>query len=417
MERPLHIAWIGFVPAEEVGGVPGIATDLLHGLAQLGHRIDCFFPGREQPLTPRLASSANVVPVWGNSRWRWGRWYSRSRLTAFLSAQVAGTISSLRLRSVLMRRHREHPYDVLYQFSNTENRAIPPRLRKAVPVVVHPGQSSADALRFLLRERHLHLRTRPPWAMALAAAALAYRAGAQRRQLRRATLVLCISEVFREHLIRDYGLRRERTAIVANPVRVERFECREGPAGDPAIVLVLGRIATGKGLESVVALAHLAKERGLPVRFRIVGGGTSVWSDYTKLLDELPGENAEYAGPVASTEVPRELLRSDILLQASRYEAFALTVAEALAAGVPVVATTEVGAAEQVDARVAVRTAPDDVDAMADAIVLTLDRLRADPAATRRLAQAEAQRLFTPEAVCAQISGALESLLEEAAPG
>jgi len=410
MARPLHIAWIGFAPVEEVGGVPGIATDLLHGLAQLGHRIDCFFPGREQTLTPRLATMPNITYVWGNSGWRWGKWYSRTRLTSFLSSQLAVTISSLRLRSVVAERHREDPYDALYQFSNTENRAIPPSLRKVVPVVVHPGQSSADALRFLMRERRLHLRTRPPYALPLAAAALLYRAGSQRRQLRRATLVLCISEVFREHLMRDYGVRRERTAVVANPVRVERFEPSHSAPGDPATVLVLGRIATGKGLESVVALAHLAVEQRLPIRLRIVGGGTSVWSDYRRLLDELPAESSEYAGPVPSTDVPGELSRSDILLQASRYEAFALTVAEALAAGVPVVATTEVGAAERVDRRVAALTPPDAVEAMAEAIMSTLERLRADPVAIRGLARAEAERLFTPEAVCAEIAEAIEAL-------
>ena len=415
--RPLHIAWVGFAPAEEVGGVPGIATDLLHGLAHQGHRIDCIFPGSEHPVLPRIADAPNVDFVWGNSRWLPGRWYSRGRLRTFFSMQLAVTVASLRLRSVLVQRHRSDPYDVLYQFSNTENRAVPRSLRKRVPVVAHPGQSSADALRFLLRERRLQLRTRPPYALALAAAALLYRARLQRRQLRRATLVLCISEIFREHLIRDYGVRRDRTAIVANPVRVDRFEPNEHVPEDPAKVLVLGRIATGKGLESVVALAHLALERGFRFRIRVVGGGTSIWSNYTKLLEELPAETAEFAGPVPSAEVARELASSDVLLQASRYEAFALTVAEALAAGVPVVATTEVGAAEGVDPRVAIRVAPDDVEGMADAIHAMLQRLRADAVGTRRLARAEAERLFAPEAVCAEITRALERLIPKPDPG
>jgi glycosyltransferase involved in cell wall biosynthesis len=411
--RPLHIAWIGFAPAEEVGGVPGIATDLLHGLARQGHRIDCVFPGREHPVIPRIADAPNVSFVWGNSRWRPGRWYSRGRLSAFLTMQMAVALASLRLRSVLVKRHSSDPYDVLYQFSNTENRSVPRSLRKIVPVVAHPGQSSADALRFLLREYRLQLRTRPPYALALAAAALFYRSRVQRRQLRRAALVLCISEVFREHLESDYGVRRERTALVANPVRVDRFEVKEDGPGDPATVLVLGRIATGKGLESIVALARLASERELPFRIRIVGGGSSIWSNYTKLLEELPAETAEFVGPVPGDAVPRELAASDVLLQASKYEAFALTVAEALAAGVPVVATTEVGATERVDRRVATRIPPDDVEAMASAIGATLERLRGDTTGTRRLARAEAEKLFAPEVVCADITRVLEQLVRE----
>jgi len=41
-----------------------------------------------------------------------------------------------------------------------------------------------------------------------------------------------------------------------------------------------------------------------------------------------------------------ELKRSDMLILASKSEPFGLTVAEALAAGVPVIATSEVGATE-----------------------------------------------------------------------
>jgi len=408
-ERSLRIAWIGFAPAEEMGGVPGIATDLLYGLAALGHRIDCFFPAARHELPARIDGIENVTYVWGTSRWEWNRWYSRGRVTAFVSSQLARAASSLRQRREVMRRHEAEPYDVLYQFSNVENLAIPPRLRRSVPMIAHPGQSSADALRFLLRERRLHLQGRPAYAYVLAAAMLWSRARVQRRQIRRAALTFCISQVFREHLARDYGLSEERSVVVPNPVRLDRFHPIVRPPGDPAEVIVLGRIATGKGLESVVELAKLLRERRVPVRIRVVGG-TSVWSNYTRLLEELPEENAEYAGPVESGQVPAELERSDILLQASKYEAFALTVAEALASGVPVVATTEVGAIESVDRSVAAAVAPGDVDAMAAAIEDTLERLRQDPVAVRSLARAEAERLFAPEIVCAGVSRALVEL-------
>ncbi len=124
----------------------------------------------------------------------------------------------------------------------------------------------------------------------------------------------------------------------------------------------------------------------------------------------------EYVGHVEADAVPGELARSDMLLQASKYEAFALTVAEALAAGVPVVATTEVGAIEQVDRAVAAATAPGDVEGMAAAIIAMLERLRADPAGTRARARAEAERLFSPKVVCEQISSALVRLADGRQP-
>ncbi len=409
--RSLHIAWIGFAPAEEVGGVPGIATDLLHGLATLGHRIDCFFPANEHELPARITGVENLTFVWGTSTWQWNRWYSRTRIAAFVSSLIARGVASWRLRSEVSRRHTADPYDVFYQFSNVENLSIPRSLRDSVPLVAHPGQSSADALRFLISERRLSFRGRPAYAFAIAAAMLWSRMRIQRKQIRRASLVVCISEVFRAHLMRDYGLREQDSVVVANPVRLDRFACSDRPLGSPPTIIVLGRIATGKGLEHVVALARLLLERDVDVRIRVVGG-TSVWSNYTKLLEDLPDENSEYAGPVEGSGVPGELARSDILLQASKYEAFALTVAEALAAGVPVVATTEVGAIEQVDRSVAAAVAPGDVEGMAAAIVAMLDGLRANASEMRSTARAEAQRLFAPEVVCEGVSAALERLVD-----
>jgi glycosyltransferase involved in cell wall biosynthesis len=408
--RPLHIAWIGFAPAEETGGVPGIATDLLHGLAALGHRIDCFFPSTEHALPERITGIENITYVWGTSAWKWDRWYSRGRLTAFLSSLAARSLASLRLREHLARRHAEDPYDVFYQFSNVENLSVPRRLRRSVPLVAHPGQSSADALRFLIRERRLSFQGRSVLAFALAVAVLWSRMRIQRRQIRRASLVICISQIFREHLMRDYGLREQDSVVVPNPVRLDRFDSVDRGIGDPPTVIVLGRIATGKGVEDVVAVARLLHERGVRARVRVVGG-TSVWSDYTKVLAGLPAENSEYAGHVQSTDVPRELAGSDVLLQASRYEAFALTVAEALAAGVPVVGTSEVGAMEQLSPDVAAVTPPGDAEAMTTALTAMLERLAGDPARMRAAARAEAERLFAPEVVCAGVSAALDRLL------
>jgi glycosyltransferase involved in cell wall biosynthesis len=129
------------------------------------------------------------------------------------------------------------------------------------------------------------------------------------------------------------------------------------------------------------------------------------------VLDDLPPENSEYAGHVQSAQVPGELERSDVLLQASRYEAFALTVAEALAAGVPVVATSEVGAMERLSSEVATTTPPCDPQAMAAAVAAMLERLAADAAGLRAACRAEAQRLFAPEIVCSGVSAALTRLV------
>jgi glycosyltransferase involved in cell wall biosynthesis len=158
-------------------------------------------------------------------------------------------------------------------------------------------------------------------------------------------------------------------------------------------------------------VARVLAERGVAAHIRVVGA-PSLWSDYTRLLDALPQENAEYAGHVPASEIPAELARSDILVQASKYEPFALTVAEALASGVPVIATSEVGAIEGVDRSVLTEVKPGDVQAMADAITTMIDQIASSPTETRAMARSQASELFATERVCEQISTALGCLLD-----
>jgi len=409
----LHIAWLGAGPARrESGGVPGVATELLDGLGRLGHRVDCFIPSDEHPLPSRLLENVNVSFVWGPGKWRWGRWYSRWPLSASVTYLASRSLAEMRLRRQIRMRHARDPYDVIYQFSNIETLSLPARMARTVPLVIHPELHTAGELRFLLAERRLSLRSQPRHKLLVAAAILWLRTPVQKARIRRAKLLICISSVFREHLVRDYRFPRERTVIVPNPVRLERFASVERGLAEPPTVLVLGRVAVRKGIDDVVAVARALHEQDVDVRVRVIGG-PGQWSDYTKLLEDLPPANAEYGGRRPGHEVPAELARADVLLQASKYEPFALTVAEALAAGVPVVATSEVGAIDGVDRTVVSEVRPGDVEGMAAAIVQMLERLRSDAPDMRRRARTEAERLFAPEAVCTQIAAALEQLVQQ----
>jgi glycosyltransferase involved in cell wall biosynthesis len=144
-----------------------------------------------------------------------------------------------------------------------------------------------------------------------------------------------------------------------------------------------------------------------------VVGGVTLWSDYSPLLANLPASNGEYAGPVPDAAVPGELEACDVLLQPSHYEPFALTVGEALAAGVPVVTTTEVGASEGVNPEVMTTVRPGDIAGLREGIEATLERLDSDQAGVAATARAEAERLFAPSVVCDDIERALLELVAQ----
>ena len=176
--RHLHIAWLGAGPsAKESGGVPGVARELVEGLAAQGHRIDIFLPSAVRELPPHLRDLTNMTFVRGTSEWRYDRWYNRGTIAIFLSGLLARALGSLRLRREVLRRHRREPYDVLYQYSNIESLAVPARLRGRVPLVIHPETHIAGELRYMWRERRLALRCQSKRSFAAVAAPMALRAG------------------------------------------------------------------------------------------------------------------------------------------------------------------------------------------------------------------------------------------------
>ena len=86
---------------------------------------------------------------------------------------------------------------------------------------------------------------------------------------------------------------------------------------------------------------------------------------------------------------------ADALIQPSKYEPFALTVGEALASGMPVVASDEVGAAEGIDPGCCTVFRSGDLDAFESAVRGLIGRLEngAKPAISQ-LARSEASGIF-----------------------
>jgi glycosyltransferase involved in cell wall biosynthesis len=113
------------------------------------------------------------------------------------------------------------------------------------------------------------------------------------------------------------------------------------------------------------------------------------------LADNGIGERVTFTGPLRGAELERAYDHADVLVLASRQEGYGMVVTEALAHGLPVVATAVGGVEEALgrtaDGRVAGLLVPrDDPAALADAISRWLDdsRLRADLRSLSRLRRA-----------------------------
>jgi glycosyltransferase involved in cell wall biosynthesis len=234
---------------------------------------------------------------------------------------------------------------------------------------------------------------------------LATRALLQRRGAGAVDAFVAPSAVFAREIERDYRIEASRVHVVPNPVDLRRFYSspRTESTAYTLELLYVSRIALRKGVELVVGLSHRLQDLAGTVRLRIVGD-KALFSDYRPLLADLNPAVATYDGRRSSLELATLYRMSDALLQPSHYEPFALTVGEALASGLPVVASDQVGATEGVDRRVCRVFASGNLDAFEAAVRGLIDDLRAGSGiGLRDVARSEAERLFASDSVAQQL--------------
>jgi glycosyltransferase involved in cell wall biosynthesis len=393
------------------GGVPYAATQILSSLPAAGADVDAYIAVTDRDLQP-LAAVDGLQLIQEPTKWQWDRWYSRNSLMAVTSGQLARLRAQHQLVGRLLATHRRAPYDIVYQFSQFESPWSKATARRLPPVVVHPEVHAAGELRWHRLESHLGRQCESFQTRMAAREVLRARALMQRRRAGIVDAFVAPSAVFAHDIERDYRIDPRRVHVVPNPIDLRRFAPPPtlGPSGPSFELLYVSRIALRKGVELIVALSHRLSDLAGSVRIRVVGD-KAMFSDYRPLLAGLNPDVATYEGGSSSLQLAGLYRAAGALLQPSHYEPFALTVGEALASGLPVVASNQVGAAEGVDRRVCRVFRSGDLDAFEATVRGLLDDLRGgEQPALRDLARSEAERLFAPEVVAKQLVGVFQSV-------
>jgi glycosyltransferase involved in cell wall biosynthesis len=170
-----------------------------------------------------------------------------------------------------------------------------------------------------------------------------------------------------------------RTHVVPLGIDLERF-ARGRAALDGRVVGNVARLAEQKGHRTLIEAAALVLERQPDVRFVVAGDG-ELRSELRALAAPL-GERFAFLGE--RDDVPDLLASFEVFAFPSRFEGLCLSVIEAQAAGVPVVATPVGGIRETVvEGRTGWLVPPDDPVALAERISWVLDH----PDDARRVAE------------------------------
>ena len=171
----------------------------------------------------------------------------------------------------------------------------------------------------------------------------------ERLSLTRASALIAVSESMAEH-VRQQGFAERMISVVPNGV-----PCREPvpPRSDAKTEWTLGTVALlrpRKGIDTLLRALAILRSEGLPVRLRAAGPFET--PEYERRMKGLT-EELGLCGAVDWTgftrDVDAELARMDLFVLPSLFgEGLPLVVLEAMAAGVPVVASRVEGTPEAI---------------------------------------------------------------------
>lgn len=209
------------------------------------------------------------------------------------------------------------------------------------------------------------------------------------RKVAAADRVVCISDFCRSQLMAlSAPAEWPKLVVVHCGADLDRYAYREPRAAEPGHldILSVGRLVPEKGQSLLLdAVAALAAE-GLDVHLTVVGNGPDAEALKAQAHRLDPGgRRVSFTGPLGQDRLPEVFAAHDVFCLPSFAEGVPVVYMEAMAVGLPVVATRIAGVPELIeDGQSGLLVPPGRADAVADA----LRRLALDHELRRRLAEA-----------------------------
>jgi glycosyltransferase involved in cell wall biosynthesis len=237
--------------------------------------------------------------------------------------------------------------------------------------------------------------------------------------LRRVARVIAVSRAVADGLIAQDIFDRDKIVLIHNGIDLDRFaQTRESfshdrrKPGGRLRVGMIGELAPIKGQKDFLRAAAIVRSRRDDVDFIIAGEDKSRTGENLRELAKIV-EELQLSGWVRITgwaEDVAKLLRTfDLFVSSSHSESFGIAIIEAMAGGVPVIATMSEGAREIIEPGNTGKLVPvGDVEALAKAMC----GLLADPKERARLS-AQAQRAVRERFTLERMVNATEQLYRQ----
>ena len=157
-------------------------------------------------------------------------------------------------------------------------------------------------------------------------------------------------------------------SVIPNVCDESQFVPRQGRVDGPFTFLTVSGLNEQKGIDVLLAAIAEFRSRGGNARFRIAGSGPLESQLRAQALSLGLSEFVEWCGAVSRADLPDVFRSADAFVLPSRHESFGVAYIEALASGLPIIATRCGGPEDIVRDVNGVLVPIDDVQALADAM-------------------------------------------------
>jgi len=245
--------------------------------------------------------------------------------------------------------HRAHPYDIAWSMMASQGSIAAALFKKKNPQVplvltLQEGDEEEHLKRYVLGSTFLYKIFIKPWHMLV---------------FKRADMATAISNYLVERAIQN-GIPRDRTVLIPNGVDVERFEpvgrghSSRSPEGGKRSVLeeralLRERLNIQEGDRVIITTSRLVKKNAVgdiigamkyvPANVKLFIAGVGPEEEALKARAYKYRDRVEFLGLVAQEDIPAILRVADVFVRPSLSEGMGNSFIEAMAAGIPVVAT------------------------------------------------------------------------------
>jgi glycosyltransferase involved in cell wall biosynthesis len=398
--------------ADGAGSGAGTFPVLLAGMLERGHHVDMFGSrGFNEPKSLERFPNYRFIPVrLPRIEWLW--WRAAALKTPYPLSFVS-QLSQLGYQRETIRAVAARPghYDVLFF---TDAFAMWPASLPVISWPQSPPQSEAAALRsrqtrewFVSVHGHAHYAALQGF--------YAYRWLCARASLRNSDIYLCGSRWARDDW-RRFGADEHRLRTASYLVDVVAFADVPplGTRRGPITLLWLGRATARKRLDLFLAAFVELRRRRPEVRARLVGNLRADQYAARLLEPHIGDPSISIEDPVPRARVPELFAEVDVLVQPSEKENFGFSIAEALAAGRPVVLGPTNGTLDYVG-EAGFAFGAYDASSVADAAERAMDAVVGNGAELSSKARSAALEHFTPRFVVDRFEQICRALASERA--